>query len=491
MGGSPSLSDNPYDGSQFQDVSPEDGYEPQIPDPGQPPEFDQPSGRPQRQRRPPPYLQDLIPSSKTRLRQFQALVPQPPPPVPTPSVSPSPEARESSPEYVPPETVILLSEPNEFGLFRASAQLIANDTESDPAFANVCDNPSLTETSPVAPQFTMEDDGVQPGLINLFGTWTAAAFITWHVWTTLHALTPQRSQNLVDNFNLHDRYNTAELVDFNVARALRKLDHYHPTPTKDSWQEDTIEIPLPYENASNPETSAPRYKAKVYHRNLLDACKSIVQHPYSKSFTYIPSKLFWIPPGCQIDPFSEQYSELRTEPLSKFDIPGVERIYDEFFHSDAWIKEHEKIQRIPPGPEGRMENGILALNFSSDGLRPAQFGSAHINPIYGSVGNDLAGNRRVPNVFSQQWLAFFAEIGDDIQEVYMKHFKVPASREVLSWLRRECHNATIRLLLNAEFMEAYRHGFVITCSDGIRRRIFPRIFVYSADYPEKYVSKES
>jgi hypothetical protein len=35
-------------------------------------------------------------------------------------------------------------------------------------------------------------------------------------------------------------------------------------------------------------------------------------------------------------------------------------------------------------------------------------------------------------------------------------------------------------------MEAYEHGVVIDCGDGIRRRIFSRIFFYSADYPEKY-----
>ena len=33
----------------------------------------------------------------------------------------------------------------------------------------------------------------------------------------------------------------------------------------------------------------------------------------------------------------------------------------------------------------------------------------------------------------------------------------------------------------------YEHGVIVTCADGIVRRVFPRIFTYSADYPEKYV----
>lgn len=41
------------------------------------------------------------------------------------------------------------------------------------------------------------------------------------------------------------------------------------------------------------------------------------------------------------------------------------------------------------------------------------------------------------------------------------------------------------LLLSQEFMDAYVHGILITCGDGVKRRIFPRFFTYSADYPEK------
>ncbi len=43
------------------------------------------------------------------------------------------------------------------------------------------------------------------------------------------------------------------------------------------------------------------------------------------------------------------------------------------------------------------------------------------------------------------------------------------------------------LLMDEEFLKAYVHGSVICCADGITRRVYPRIFTYSADYPEKYV----
>lgn len=46
-------------------------------------------------------------------------------------------------------------------------------------------------------------------------------------------------------------------------------------------------------------------------------------------------------------------------------------------------------------------------------------------------------------------------------------------------------HATWELLLDDDFCHAYKYGMVVECSDGIRRRIYPRIFTYSADYPEK------
>lgn len=45
-----------------------------------------------------------------------------------------------------------------------------------------------------------------------------------------------------------------------------------------------------------------------------------------------------------------------------------------------------------------------------------------------------------------------------------------------------------RILLDDEFTDAYENGFVMTLPDGMERRVFPRLFTYSADYPEKWVT---
>lgn len=50
---------------------------------------------------------------------------------------------------------------------------------------------------------------------------------------------------------------------------------------------------------------------------------------------------------------------------------------------------------------------------------------------------------------------------------------------------RELMHEQWRILLDDEFLDAWQHGIVMMCFDGILRRFYPRIFTYAADYPEK------
>jgi hypothetical protein len=57
----------------------------------------------------------------------------------------------------------------------------------------------------------------------------------------------------------------------------------------------------------------------------------------------------------------------------------------------------------------------------------------------------------------------------------------------MAHLNRELFHAQWGIMLDDELLKAIEEGIVITCSDGVQRRFFIRIFTYSADYPEKYV----
>jgi hypothetical protein len=65
------------------------------------------------------------------------------------------------------------------------------------------------------------------------------------------------------------------------------------------------------------------------------------------------------------------------------------------------------------------------------------------------------------------------------------------TKNILSHCRRELMHEVWRHLLTADFLHAYQHGIVIKCLDGIFRRFYPRIFTYSADYPEKLIRPSS
>ena len=48
-------------------------------------------------------------------------------------------------------------------------------------------------------------------------------------------------------------------------------------------------------------------------------------------------------------------------------------------------------------------------------------------------------------------------------------------------------HAVWSVILDDEFLHACTYGIVVKCIDGIERRVYPRIFTYSADYPAKFV----
>jgi hypothetical protein len=52
---------------------------------------------------------------------------------------------------------------------------------------------------------------------------------------------------------------------------------------------------------------------------------------------------------------------------------------------------------------------------------------------------------------------------------------------------RELFQKQWGVMLDDELLEAMEHGLVLICPDGKPRCFYPRIFTYSADYPEKWV----
>ncbi|OSX57456.1 hypothetical protein POSPLADRAFT_1050105 [Postia placenta MAD-698-R-SB12] len=146
----------------------------------------------------------------------------------------------------------------------------------------------------------------------------------------------------------------------------------------------------------------------------------------------------------------------------------TERVYDELYTSDAWLQAHDDLQRQPPEPGCQLERVIAGLMFWSDSMRLANFGSAKAWPIYLYFGNLSKYIRACPSKHAGHHVAY-----------------IPSSSALLTHCCRELFHAIWKHLLDADFVHAYKHGIVIQCADGVWRRVYPRIFTYSADYPKK------
>ena len=78
-----------------------------------------------------------------------------------------------------------------------------------------------------------------------------------------------------------------------------------------------------------------------------------------------------------------------------------------------------------------------------------------------------------------------SQLDDQFQDWYRQTFGQSPTAATLTHCRREVMQSVWGILLDAEFIEAYENGVVVTMLDGIKRCVFPRIFTYSCDYPEK------
>ena len=79
-----------------------------------------------------------------------------------------------------------------------------------------------------------------------------------------------------------------------------------------------------------------------------------------------------------------------------------------------------------------------------------------------------------------------SQLPGSVLQAYHDAYGVPPSATVLTFLKNELMQQIWLALMEEDFMDAYVNGFLHQCGDGIIRRIFPRFFAYSADYPEKY-----
>jgi hypothetical protein len=271
---------------------------------------------------------------------------------------------------------------------------------------------------------------------------------------------------LVDEVLLDPNFNLEDLRGFKAARENRRTDMADEKSLfLDSFQTATVEIEVPSGSKDVPPAkfSIPGLR----YRKIPAVIRAMFASPLASKFHLSPFKLFHKAPSGE-----------------------EERAFCEVYDSDAYIKENDKIQHapVPPDdPDCKREKAVAVVMLWSDATHLANFGTAKLWPIYMLLGNLSKYVRSLPNSGACQHIAYIPSLPDSFQDFAAQFHKKwgTQKKDIITHCRRELMHAVWKILLDDEFIHAYKYGMVIRCADCIERRIYPRIFTYSADYPEK------
>ncbi|KAJ2923661.1 hypothetical protein H1R20_g13432, partial [Candolleomyces eurysporus] len=162
-------------------------------------------------------------------------------------------------------------------------------------------------------------------------------------------------------------------------------------------------------------------------------------------------------------------------------------LYGEVYTSQAFWDTHEELQNQPdPNPGEPLEKVVVAMMFASDSTHLTSFGATQLWPCYLLFGNESKYRQSQPSQRLCHQIAYFEKLSDKFTN-YLKmrnNGKLPLDA-FITHCTRELFHSQWSALLDDELLDAMKNGVVLMCPDGHRRRFYPRIFTYSADYPEK------
>ncbi|CDO68696.1 hypothetical protein BN946_scf184652.g23 [Trametes cinnabarina] len=261
---------------------------------------------------------------------------------------------------------------------------------------------------------------------------------------------------------------------------------------KDGWRESSITIGIPSgrkATAASRREEATTQRRLQRHQHVTDtpASEPIAGHHYTVHGFWHKSLCMEIRHTLSLDPSAKDF--VFDPYVTERRVPGsaerVERVHGELYTSDAFVQEDLRLQNAPPEPGCELPRAIAALMFWSDATQVAQFGQAKVWPNYLYYGNQSKYERARPTAHAAHHVAYFPSLPDDVHDFIRHHTGKTPSPQLLAHCRRELFHGAWNCLLDEEFLHACEHGMIVDCMDGVRRRIYPRVFTYSADYPEK------
>ncbi|KAI5896073.1 uncharacterized protein SCHCODRAFT_02492911 [Schizophyllum commune H4-8] len=356
-----------------------------------------------------------------------------------------------------------------FGVRRDYPQIPSYIPDEEIGSEDACDGAGLPKPT-VDKSSAFLNDHSAGGTFAPFQNATIFRLMKWF-YSARGGLSIQLLNNLIHDVILQPDFCVSDLAQFSAEKELERMDKHEINPQiKDGWQREAVKLKMSCEKTRHEsEDDAPTLEVPgILYRPLLSVIRNAFTLPSAKSFHFFPFR---------------SVHESGSDGTST-------RLHGECYTSKAMLDEHEKVQSIPfeestPPNLRSIESIIAAIFLYSDATALAQFGSASLWPIYLWFGNQSKYARAKLSSFAAHHLAYMPTLPDDWQDTYYEAFGRNPSAATATFLKRELIHAIWDLLLDEEFMHAYEHGIILECLDGIFRRIFPRFFAYSADYPEK------
>ncbi|KAI0055213.1 hypothetical protein BV25DRAFT_1815943, partial [Artomyces pyxidatus] len=419
-------------------------------------------------RRPPTRYEDYLPEPAAALPP-QQFIPSPSP-VPAPASDQSETARNPD-ERRPWAPQILTTRRNTFGLFRRyhAEGFPTHDPEDLVSLGSLIDDDDAT-----LPQ-TEDQTKVQ---YHPYPNATSFRLGDWF-WNGSHQKTMVTFRELLAIVGDND-YKPKDVsgTQWDKINSILGTESCPADDGADEWQDEdagwmraTVKIIVPHHPRKGIPTepgAGPRtfLVHDFYHRDLV----SIIREKLSRTqddplFHYEPYELHWQPHSTAT----------------------AVRVHGELYTSPAFLDAHRELQQSVPEPGCQLSRHIIAMMFWSDATHLTSFGDAKLWPLYLFFGNESKYRRCQPSSHLCEHVAYFQSLPDEFQEFAArqtagKKAPNPAHR---THCARELTHAQLKILLNDEFINAWVHGLVVKCCDGVYRRFYPRIFTYSADYPEK------
>ncbi|CAK5284581.1 unnamed protein product [Mycena citricolor] len=197
--------------------------------------------------------------------------------------------------------------------------------------------------------------------------------------------TKQQFNKLIDVIT-HQDFEAAELVGTSAAQADKEADQeaQGSLPFLANMKTASVTITVP---SGSPDVPSRSFAIPgLQFRSLTSVIKAAFADPISAHFHFSPFKLYH----------------------------DDTRVYTEVYNSDAFIEEHDKIQRMgelpPDEPECKLEKVVAAMMQWSDSTHLTNFGVAKLWPIYVLFGNLSKYMRSKPGFGAEHHLAYIPSV---------------------------------------------------------------------------------